>query len=149
MAQMVKRSTWQCRRPGSDPWVGKSPWRRKWQPIPVFLSGKSHGWRSLAGCGSWGHKESNTTERLALHFIEKEVVCREGMTLAQGQLVNQQLTELAPDQDPSKSSHAITYTISHTLFHVGGLDVMRPQSQLFLLLPCSLKARVVFKSTFG
>ena len=31
-----------------DPWVGKIPWRRKWQPTPVFLSGKSHGQRSLA-----------------------------------------------------------------------------------------------------
>ena len=32
-----------------DPWVGKSPWRRKWQPTPVFLPGKSHGQRSLKG----------------------------------------------------------------------------------------------------
>ena len=32
-----------------DPWVGKIPWRRKWQPTPVFLSGESHGQRSLAG----------------------------------------------------------------------------------------------------
>ena len=34
---------------GFNPWVRKIPWRRKWQPIPVFLSGKSHGQRSLAG----------------------------------------------------------------------------------------------------
>ena len=32
-----------------DPWVGKIPWRRKWQPLPVFLPGKSHGQRSLVG----------------------------------------------------------------------------------------------------
>ena len=32
----------------ADPWVGKSPWRRKWQPTPVFLPGESHGQRSLA-----------------------------------------------------------------------------------------------------
>jgi len=32
-----------------DPWVGKIPWRRAWQPIPVFLARKSHGWRSLVG----------------------------------------------------------------------------------------------------
>ena len=41
-----------CRRqgrPGFDPWGGKIPWRRKWQPTPVFLPGKSHGQRSLAG----------------------------------------------------------------------------------------------------
>ena len=37
------------RRCGFNPWVGKIPWRRKWQPTPVFLPGKSHGQRSLAG----------------------------------------------------------------------------------------------------
>ena len=39
----------QRRRRGLDPWVGKIPCRRKWLPTPVFLSGKSHGQRSLAG----------------------------------------------------------------------------------------------------
>jgi len=33
-----------------NPWVGKVPWRREWQPAPVFLPGESHGQRSLAGC---------------------------------------------------------------------------------------------------
>ena len=37
------------------------PWKRKWQPIPVFLPGKSHGERSLVGYSPQGHKESNTT----------------------------------------------------------------------------------------
>ena len=45
----VKSVCLQCGRPGSDPWVGKIPWRRKWQPTPVFLPGESHGWRSLVG----------------------------------------------------------------------------------------------------
>ena len=39
----------QCMKHGFDPCVGKIPWRRKWQPIPVLLPGKSHGWRSLVG----------------------------------------------------------------------------------------------------
>ena len=39
---------------------------QKWQPTPVFLPGKSHEWRSLAGYSPWGHKESDTTEQL--HF---------------------------------------------------------------------------------
>ena len=39
----------QCRRPGLDPWVGKTSWRKKWQPTPVFLPGESHGQRSLGG----------------------------------------------------------------------------------------------------
>ena len=42
--------------------LGRIPWRRKGQPTPIFLSGESHGQRSLASCGPWGHKESATTE---------------------------------------------------------------------------------------
>ena len=42
--------------------------RRWWHPTPVLLPGKSHGWRSLVGCSPWGHKESDTTERLHCHF---------------------------------------------------------------------------------
>ena len=47
---------------GFDPWVGKIPWRRAWQPTPVFLPGESHGQRSLAGYSPQGRKESDTTE---------------------------------------------------------------------------------------
>ena len=45
------------RRLGFNPWVGKIPWRRKWQPTPAFLPGESHGQRS-----PWGRRESDTTE---------------------------------------------------------------------------------------
>ena len=38
---------------GFYPWVGKIPWRRKWQPTVVFLPGKFHGQRSLAGYSPW------------------------------------------------------------------------------------------------
>ena len=44
-----------------DSWVGKIPWRRKWQSTPVVMPGKSHGQRSLAGYSLWGLKESDTT----------------------------------------------------------------------------------------
>ena len=44
--------------------VGKVPWRRKWQPTPVFLPRESRGQRSLAGYSPWGRKKSDTTERL-------------------------------------------------------------------------------------
>ena len=57
----------QCRRPGFDPCVGKIPWRRKWQPTPVFLPGESHRQRSLAGYSPWGCKESEMTEWLHHH----------------------------------------------------------------------------------
>ena len=46
----------QCRRCGFDPWVGKIPWRRKWQCTPVFLPGKSNGQRSLTDYSSWGSR---------------------------------------------------------------------------------------------
>ena len=50
-----------------DPWVGKIPWRRKWQPTPVFLPGESHGWRSLVGCRPWGVKELDMAEHTHTH----------------------------------------------------------------------------------
>ena len=46
------------------PGVRKIPWRREWQPTPVFLLEKSQGQRSLAGYSLWGHKELDTTEQL-------------------------------------------------------------------------------------
>ena len=48
--------------------LGLGWWRSQWQPTPVLLPGKSHGWRSLVGCSSWGHEELDTTERLHFHF---------------------------------------------------------------------------------
>ena len=54
-----KESTFQCRRRkrrGFDPWVRKSPWRRKWQPTPVFLPGKYQGQRNLVGYSPWGSR---------------------------------------------------------------------------------------------
>ena len=57
--------------PGFDPWVGKIPWRRQWQPTPVFLPGESHGRRSLVGYSARGRKESDTTERLHFNFLKK------------------------------------------------------------------------------
>ena len=45
-----------------DPWAGKVPWSRKWQPTPLLLPGKFCGQRSLAGYSSWGHKELDMTK---------------------------------------------------------------------------------------
>ena len=53
--------------------------RRRWQPTPVLLPGKPHGWRSLVGCSPWGHEESDTTQQsdftftFHLHALEKEM----------------------------------------------------------------------------
>ena len=51
-----KESACQCRRHGFNPWIRKIPWRRKWQPIPVFLLGKFHGQRSPVGYSPWSCK---------------------------------------------------------------------------------------------
>ena len=56
------------RRNSSKGFVMSSHRRGQWQPTPVLLPGKSHGWKSLVGCSPWGHKESDTTERLHFHF---------------------------------------------------------------------------------
>ena len=61
----IKEPACQCRghkRLGFDPWVGKIPWRRKWQPTPVFSPGEFHGQRSLVGYSPWGCKESDLTK---------------------------------------------------------------------------------------
>ena len=39
--------------PGSIPGLGRTPWRRKWQPTPIFLPRKSHGWRNVGGYSPW------------------------------------------------------------------------------------------------
>ena len=65
-----KESTCQCRRCRRcqfSPWVGKIPWRRKWQSAPVLLPGKSYGQRSLVGYNPWGRKELDMTEQLHFH----------------------------------------------------------------------------------
>ena len=75
MAETVKnlpavQETW------FDPWVGKIPQRREWQPTPVFLAGEFRGQRSLVGYSPWGHKELDMTEQLTCilsHFYKKNL----------------------------------------------------------------------------
>ena len=70
VAKLVKNPL-QCGRPVFNPWVGKIPWRRERLPSPVFWPGEFHGLYS-----PWGHRASDTTERLSLHLVcilEKEM----------------------------------------------------------------------------
>ena len=64
-ASLVVETVKNLQETGFDSWFGKIPWRRAWQPTPVFLPRESHGQRSLAGCSPWGRKESGMTERLS------------------------------------------------------------------------------------
>ena len=61
VAQSVKNLPASAGDMGSIPGSGRSPWSRKWQPIPVFLPGKFHEQRSMVGCSPWGHKDLGTT----------------------------------------------------------------------------------------
>ena len=66
-----KESAYQCRRCKRcrlHILVRRLPWRRRWQPTPVFLPGESPGQRSLTGYSPWGRKELDTTEELHFHF---------------------------------------------------------------------------------
>ena len=65
-----KESICQCRRRKWHRfhlWVGKIPWRRAWQPTPVFLPGESHGRKNLVGYSPWGCKQSDTTKEMHTH----------------------------------------------------------------------------------
>ena len=71
-----------CKRHRFDPWVGKIPWRRAWQPTPVFLPGESHGQRSLRGYSPWGRRELGTTEWLTFpHFFQESCTGCESWTM--------------------------------------------------------------------
>ena len=68
-----KESACQCRghkRCGFNPWAGKIPWNRKWQPTPVVLPGKFDRWRVLAGYRLWSCKELDTTEHTCKNMLE-------------------------------------------------------------------------------
>ena len=69
---LVVRNPPACRRHkrhGFDPWVGKIPWRRKWQSTLVFLLRKSYGQRNLVGYSPGGFKEVETAELLSTYSI--------------------------------------------------------------------------------
>ena len=70
-----KESSCQCGRCRCNPWVRKIPWERKWQPISVFLPGKSHGGRSLEGYSPWRYKELDMTEHT------HTVLCNQNLSL--------------------------------------------------------------------
>ena len=63
-----KESACRCRRCGfypwvrNIPWIRKIPWGKKWQTIPVYLTGESHGQSSLVSYSPRGHKELDVTE---------------------------------------------------------------------------------------
>ena len=59
----------QCRRPSFDPWIRKIPWRRKWQPTPLFLPGEFNGQRSLMGYSPGDRKELDTADSITITYV--------------------------------------------------------------------------------
>ena len=84
-----------------QPLLWKIPWRREWQPIPVFLPGESHGQRSLEGFSPYGRKESDTKPLSTQHM--EISVCNQVLELVRHQL-EMQNHELQPRSTESKSA---------------------------------------------
>ena len=73
---------WRHRRRGFNSWVGKIPWRRKWQPTPVFLPGEPQGQRSLAGYSPWGCKVGhNWVTEYSRNTVNYEEILRESASV--------------------------------------------------------------------
>ena len=68
LAQMVKNRL-AMQEKGLDPWVRKIPWKKEWQPTPVFLPGKSHGQRGLVDYCPWGRKRIRHDSAQHTHII--------------------------------------------------------------------------------
>ena len=85
--------------------------RRQWQPTPVLLPEKSHGRSSLVGCSPWGRYESDTTERLHVHFSLSHIGEENGNTLQCSCLENPRMVE--PGRLPSMGSHTIRHNWSN------------------------------------
>ena len=102
-----EESACQWRRLGLDPWVGKIPWRRQWQPTPVLLPGESHGKRSLVGY-SPQRRRVKTTERLSTHA---QVVQTSLLPFPKYFHLPDQLADISLFREHGKGSHAL-----HSLF---------------------------------
>ena len=77
--------------------------RRQWHPTPVLLPGKSHGRRSLVGCSPWGCEESDSTEQLHFHALEKEMATHSSV------LAWRIPGTVEPDGLPSMESHRVRH----------------------------------------
>ena len=131
----------QCRRAGFNPWVGKIPWRREWEPTSIFLPGEFHGHRSLVGLQlmglqTVGHDWATTTHFSSVQFSSVAqlcpTICNPMNRSTPGLPVHHQLPEFAQTiKSVMPSSHLIlchpllythietqTHTHTHTHTHI-------------------------------
>ena len=115
-----------AQRPGFDPWVGKIPWRKKWQPTSVLLPGKSHGWRSLAGYNPWGCKELDMTEQLHFCFHFRLVITF--LPRSERLLISWLQSPSALILEPPKMKSVTVSTVSPSVCH----EVMGPDAMILV-----------------
>ena len=108
----------------SAPNAGDTPWRRKWQPSPVFLPEKSHGQRSLVGYSPWGHKKSDITEQLSTHIYLYELVRTLGLEVTKSP---QGLLVPLTGRDENQASFRLRWTWLSNIFWISS-------SQLYFCL---------------
>ena len=96
-----------------DPWVRKIPWRRKWQPTPVFLPGESHGQGSLVGYSPWGYKELDTIEQLSAQRLQSKRPYNHHPA-KKLTIVNNQKSHLCPNHPPHHHPGSTMKTLSIT-----------------------------------
>ena len=126
-----KRSTCQCRgckRYGFDLWVGKIPWRRKWQPTPVFLLREFHGQRSLVDYSPWSHKELDMTA--CTHLL-----CFSGMVRPTDQkMIGIEMTGCCSSQEEGTCHTMQGHTEKHQRQLRGRGHVGRPRARILTVV---------------
>ena len=90
-------------RHGFNPWVGKIPWRRAWQPTPVFLPGESYAQRSLMDYSPWGLKESDISMHTRKKCVSQQLRSHSGA----GTVFDSQLCPLVPGIEDRISLHIL------------------------------------------
>ena len=121
-----------CKRHRFNPWVGKIPWRRKWQPIPVFLPGEFHGQRSLVGCSPWAH-------RVAHQACVRARVCTHTHLHTGSQFSS--VTQLCPTLCDSMDCSTPCFSILHqlpSLLKLIFIESVMPPNHLILCHPLLL-----------
>ena len=110
--------------------MGEIPWRRIWQPTPIFLLGEFHGQKSLAAYSPWDHKESDTTEQLTLPPVPQLLLAKmHSIEEAYGKLTS--LTCLLTSKEPFCACVAENVSLTSRMRNMGSFISYLGRAQLF------------------
>ena len=138
VALLVKNPACQFRRHtinGFDPWIGKVPWRRAWQPTPVFLPANSYRQRSLAGYSPWDQSQTG----LSTHTHHAPGAGDSTNHLAFHPPHLSDLSSNNSSSRPNSQTGLRTHTNKGTVLSLGGFrfpDILMPCCSLHVFLPC-------------